>query len=177
MNIEPVGKEYIETKHDGKITSFYCKLCDCQFNDPNAKDMHTKGRRHRLAYKRKVDPSLRVDMKGHHENKLMKQQQQQRNRSREMVEGEGQSRPAVGTPMRLMEMTGINKPAVGVKPLMAGSDGAGMQKLMGATQFNQYGQNGAQNGTFVNRHETFDDKHIIAKHNLIYPSQEEVGYF
>lgn len=64
MSIEPIGKEYIETKQEGKILSFYCKLCECQFNDPNAKDMHTKGRRHRLAYKRKVDPSLRVDMKG-----------------------------------------------------------------------------------------------------------------
>lgn len=48
---EPIGKEYIETRFEGKIQSFYCKLCDCKFNDPNAKDMHTKGRRHRLAYK------------------------------------------------------------------------------------------------------------------------------
>ena len=31
--------------------SFNCKLCDCKFNDPNAKDMHMKGRRHRLQYK------------------------------------------------------------------------------------------------------------------------------
>lgn len=48
---EPIGREYIETRIEGKVTSFYCKLCDCKFNDPNAKDMHTKGRRHRLAYK------------------------------------------------------------------------------------------------------------------------------
>lgn len=51
-NNEPIGREYIETRIEGKILSFYCKLCDCQFNDPNAKDMHTKGRRHRLAYKK-----------------------------------------------------------------------------------------------------------------------------
>jgi hypothetical protein len=50
-NCEPVGKEYIETRVNGKIVSFYCKLCDCQFNDPNAKEMHTKGKRHRLSYK------------------------------------------------------------------------------------------------------------------------------
>jgi zinc finger RNA-binding protein len=50
-NLEPIGKEYIEARVEGKILSFYCKLCDCSFNDPNAKDMHTKGRRHRLAYK------------------------------------------------------------------------------------------------------------------------------
>lgn len=30
---------------------FHCKLCECSFNDPNAKDMHLKGRRHRLQYK------------------------------------------------------------------------------------------------------------------------------
>ena len=44
VNIEPIGKEYIESKLEGKILSFYCKLCECQFNDPNAKDMHTKGK-------------------------------------------------------------------------------------------------------------------------------------
>lgn len=68
MNIEPIGREYIETRLEGKILSFYCKLCECQFNDPNAKDMHTKGRRHRLAYKKKVDPNLRVDMKSSSSN-------------------------------------------------------------------------------------------------------------
>lgn len=36
---------------DGKVIRFHCKLCECSFNDPNAKDMHLKGRRHRLQYK------------------------------------------------------------------------------------------------------------------------------
>lgn len=64
-NIKPVGGEYIEEVKDeeGKILSFNCKLCDCKFNDPNAKEMHTKGRRHRLQYKRKVQPDLVVDFK------------------------------------------------------------------------------------------------------------------
>ena len=35
----------------GKVVSFNCKLCECKFNDPNAKEMHMKGRRHRLQYK------------------------------------------------------------------------------------------------------------------------------
>jgi zinc finger RNA-binding protein len=43
--------------------SYNCKLCDCQFTDPNAKEMHIKGRRHRLAYKKKVDPSIEVPEK------------------------------------------------------------------------------------------------------------------
>lgn len=49
--VEPIGKEYIEMQSEGKLVVFYCKLCDCKFNDPNAKNMHLKGRRHRLAYK------------------------------------------------------------------------------------------------------------------------------
>ena len=47
----------------GTAPSFYCKLCNCHFTDVMAKVMHTKGRRHRIQYKKKVDPTLRVDMK------------------------------------------------------------------------------------------------------------------
>lgn len=47
---------------DGKVIRFHCKLCECSFNDPNAKDMHLKGRRHRLQYK--------VEMKSIAEPKL-----------------------------------------------------------------------------------------------------------
>ena len=52
-DIVPVGEDYIEeVKNDaGKVISFNCKLCECRFNDPNAKEMHMKGRRHRLQYK------------------------------------------------------------------------------------------------------------------------------
>jgi hypothetical protein len=51
--IKFVGIEYIETSYDDKnvIKSYYCNLCDCKFNDSNAKDEHLNGKRHRLAYK------------------------------------------------------------------------------------------------------------------------------
>ncbi|XP_035662820.1 zinc finger RNA-binding protein-like isoform X4 [Branchiostoma floridae] len=63
--VQPVGEEYIEEikNADGKVIQFHCKLCECKFNDPNAKDMHMKGRRHRLQYKKKVDPELQVEVK------------------------------------------------------------------------------------------------------------------
>ncbi|BES94720.1 DZF [Nesidiocoris tenuis] len=63
--VTPVGQEYIEElrSDDGKLLSFNCKLCECKFNDPNAKDMHMKGRRHRLQFKKKVNPDLVVDVK------------------------------------------------------------------------------------------------------------------
>lgn len=53
MSIDIAGHEYIEeVRNDqGKTVSFNCKLCECKFNDPNAKEMHMKGRRHRLQYK------------------------------------------------------------------------------------------------------------------------------
>ncbi|XP_053693619.1 zinc finger RNA-binding protein isoform X1 [Sabethes cyaneus] len=64
-SVKPVGSEYIEEIMDdeGKLVSFNCKLCECKFNDPNAKEMHMKGRRHRLQYKKKVQPDLFVDVK------------------------------------------------------------------------------------------------------------------
>lgn len=169
VNIEPIGKEYIESKLEGKILSFYCKLCECQFNDPNAKDMHTKGRRHRLAYKKKVDPSLRVDMKGNTRDA------QKRDRN---VRSQDKSLDNRNT-QRLMGNGTLVKPADGqIKPLMGGDAnlnnaiGQGLQQLMG-TQFNQYGPK-QSGGIHYNRYESFDDKHIIAKHNTIYPSQDEI---
>lgn len=62
---QPVGQDYVDEikSEEGKVVSFHCKLCDCRFNDPNAKEMHLKGRRHRLQYKKKVDPNLIVDVK------------------------------------------------------------------------------------------------------------------
>ncbi|KAL9696497.1 hypothetical protein quinque_016076 [Culex quinquefasciatus] len=64
-SVKPVGSDYIEEIKDdeGKLVSFSCKLCECKFNDPNAKEMHMKGRRHRLQYKKKVQPDLFVDIK------------------------------------------------------------------------------------------------------------------
>ncbi|CAG9863794.1 unnamed protein product [Phyllotreta striolata] len=64
-DIQPVGQDYIEEikSDDGKVISFNCKICECRFNDPNAKEMHMKGRRHRLQYKKKVNPDLVVDVK------------------------------------------------------------------------------------------------------------------
>jgi len=47
------GQEYIEEakNESGVVVGFHCKLCECKFTDPNAKQMHMKGRRHRLQYK------------------------------------------------------------------------------------------------------------------------------
>jgi zinc finger RNA-binding protein len=51
--IQPIGEEYIETTYDNtnKPIFHHCKLCDCKFNDIKGKDMHLKGKRHRLSYR------------------------------------------------------------------------------------------------------------------------------
>ncbi|VDK47436.1 unnamed protein product [Cylicostephanus goldi] len=56
QNLKPVGEEFVEAQRDatGKLLQYLCKLCDCKFSDPNAKEIHLKGRRHRLQYKMKV---------------------------------------------------------------------------------------------------------------------------
>jgi len=52
-NSKLIGIEYIETSYDDTNIpkSYYCKLCDCKFNDSNGRDAHLKGKRHRLSYK------------------------------------------------------------------------------------------------------------------------------
>ena len=51
---EPVGLELvIRVNKDpaSPLSSFKCTLCNCFFNDDNAKMMHCKGRRHRTNFK------------------------------------------------------------------------------------------------------------------------------
>ncbi|VEL14377.1 unnamed protein product, partial [Protopolystoma xenopodis] len=46
----------------GKLLHFRCQLCICPFNDENAKEQHLRGRRHRLAYQKMIDPNFAVDV-------------------------------------------------------------------------------------------------------------------
>ncbi|XP_026311395.1 zinc finger RNA-binding protein 2 [Piliocolobus tephrosceles] len=50
---QPLGPEYVEEvcNEEGRVVRFQCKLCECSFNDLNAKDLHVRGRRHRLQYR------------------------------------------------------------------------------------------------------------------------------
>lgn len=70
----PIGESYVEEiKSDvGKVIGFKCTLCDCRFNDHVAKMAHIKGRRHRMSYKKKVDRTIHVDMKGSKNSKRNK---------------------------------------------------------------------------------------------------------
>ena len=65
------------------MVSFNCKLCECRFNDPNAKEMHMKGRRHRLQYKKKVNPELVVEVKPSLRQRKLQEEKLRRQQMRE----------------------------------------------------------------------------------------------
>lgn len=193
-NVEPVGREYIETRVEGKILSFFCKLCDCQFNDPNAKDMHMKGRRHRLAYKKKVDPSLRVDLKGPLKTKLNMRE------SRQLIRQPGDKPGFVkGANFGLMNKSLAPVASGGIKPLM-GQDSTpppqpqqALNQLMTNFKYDfiyfikslfklnkkcllKSGRmNMRAENTFFRHTESFDDRHMMARSAQIQQSQEELA--
>lgn len=180
-DIQPVGQEYIEENksEDGKIISFNCKLCECRFNDPNAKDMHMKGRRHRFAYKKKVNPDLVVDMKPSLkqrkmlEEKLRRQQMRDEYlRRREEISQLGPMGPIMDEEMMYWEerrryeeeceyyewyrrygrgpgAPPIPRPFQGPPPIMMFP---GPQR----------------------RPDSSDDKHVLAHHTTIYPKEQEL---
>lgn len=171
-DIQPVGHDYVEEvrNDDGKVIRFHCKLCECSFNDPNAKDMHLKGRRHRLQYKKKVNPDLPVEIKPSNrarkllEVKLRKQKQksvlkrQQEDEQRWHMEMSRRYEEDMywrrmeeeqvywAEPRRRMAPPPLmGRPSIPVPPLLP-----------------------------VRRPDSPDDRHIMAKHSAIYPVEEEL---
>lgn len=171
-DVKPVGNEYIEEIKDdeGKMIKFNCKLCECGFNDPNAKEMHMKGRRHRLQYKRKVQPDLVVDFKPTPRQRRIAEAKAQRaamqaeywNRSRNLAEDTDDD-PMYWDERRRFESEmeynmGWNRGYPGPRgPHMRGPP----------PPF--YG--GAMPGRRI---ESYDDRHVVAKHAEIYPKEEEL---
>ncbi|XP_060523725.1 zinc finger RNA-binding protein isoform X2 [Cylas formicarius] len=166
-DIQPVGQDYIEEikSEDGKVISFNCKLCECRFNDPNAKEMHMKGRRHRLQYKKKVNPDLIVDVKPSLRQRKIQEEKMRRAAMREefwarrhfnMDEEESMYWEDRRRYEEYMEMMGR-----GNMPFPRGRPFPG-----GAPPFFQGGP--------VRRAESSDDRHVMAKHSEIYPKEEEL---
>lgn len=174
-DIKPVGLEYIEEIKDdeGKTLSFNCKLCECKFNDPNAKEMHMKGRRHRLQYKKKVQPDLVVDFKPNPRQRRIAEAKAQRavlqaeywNRQRNMAGEDGDDDPMYWDERRRFEdefdyMGWARGGAVG------GFGGPRGPHMRGPPPF--FGMMPGR------RPESSDDRHVVAKHAEIYPKEEEL---
>lgn len=171
-DIQPVGHDYVEEvrNSDGKVIRFHCKLCECSFNDPNAKDMHLKGRRHRLQYKKKVNPELPVEIKPSNrarklqESKMKKQKQKavlKRQRDDEQRWHMEMRRYEEDMYWRRMEEEqmywGEQRRRMVPPPLMS-RPGMPVPPLL----------------TCVRRPDSPDDRHIMAKHSTIYPVEEEL---
>lgn len=175
-DVKPVGEEYIEEMKDtdGKTVTFNCKLCDCKFNDPNAKEMHTKGRRHRLQYKKKVQPDLVVDVKPTLRQRKLAEREKQRQAMQEefwnrrrMTESEMDDDERMFWEERRRfeeEMGGNNGGPSNWNPSfpMRG------RPMMGYPPMNMF------NPMNNRRVETLDDRHVIARHAEIYPKEEEL---
>ncbi|XP_062250889.1 zinc finger RNA-binding protein isoform X1 [Platichthys flesus] len=171
-DIQPVGHDYVEEvrNDEGKVIRFHCKLCECSFNDPNAKDMHLKGRRHRLQYKKKVNPELPVEIKPSNrarklqESKLKKQKQKavlKRQRDDEQRWHMEMRRYEEDMYWRRMEEEqmywGEQRRRMAPPPLMS-RPGMPVPPLL----------------TCVRRPDSPDDRHIMAKHSTIYPVEDEL---
>lgn len=175
-DVKPVGNEYIEEirGEDGKMIKFNCKLCECGFNDPNAKEMHMKGRRHRLQYKRKVQPDLVVDIKPTPRQKRIAEAKAQRVASQQdfwarrnddtnddpMYWNEGRRFEheydmPYNTPWnhRPPFPPHVSRPGPFVRAPMPPFFGMGPPR---------------------GRPESFDDRHVIARHAEIYPKEDEL---
>ncbi|KAH8270317.1 hypothetical protein KR018_007723 [Drosophila ironensis] len=173
-NIKPVGGEYIEEVKDdeGKILSFNCKLCDCKFNDPNAKEMHMKGRRHRLQYKRKVQPDLVVDFKPTPRQRRLAEARAQRALMSSHRGGDEHDGGVGGGGYWEEQRNRQYNEEYDYNNWMSRSFG-------GAQRFGRMGNGppphfGMMPGGNVRRPESTDDRHAIARHAEIYPKEEEL---
>ncbi|XP_006241095.1 zinc finger RNA-binding protein 2 isoform X1 [Rattus norvegicus] len=168
---EPVGTEYVEQvcSEEGKVIRFRCKLCECSFNDRNARDMHLTGRRHRLQYRKKVDPTLPVATRpsGPMQRVLAKRLQRQRQQTQarledaqrwnsELRQQEEHSRQPEEPPQPQVEE---QLPGSPTWALPAPTTRPGM-----ASPRRQSGR----------RPESSDDRHVMYKHASIYPTEEEL---
>ncbi|KAG7253486.1 hypothetical protein CRUP_027571, partial [Coryphaenoides rupestris] len=167
---------------DGKVIRFHCKLCECSFNDPNAKDMHLKGRRHRLQYKKKVNPELPVEIKPSNRARKLQEGQAAQAEAEGRAEETARRRAAMAlgdectthhhvvlsSPRRYEEdmywrrveedrCTGESRGG-GCPPAPDERPGMPVPPLLPC----------------VRRPDSPDDRHIMAKHSTIYPVEEEL---
>uniref|UniRef100_A0A8C7C853 Zinc finger RNA-binding protein n=1 Tax=Oncorhynchus kisutch TaxID=8019 RepID=A0A8C7C853_ONCKI len=186
-DVQPVGHDYVEEvrNDEGKVIRFHCKLCECSFNDPNAKEMHLKGRRHRLQYKKKVNPELQVEVKPSirarkiQEEKMRKQiQKEEYWRRREEEERWRMEMRRYEEEMywRRMEEQhhwddrrgGPRMPGDG--PYLQGTPGP--PGLLGVRPGMPIPQ--PQGPVPPRRPDSSDDRYVMTKHATIYPSEDEL---
>ncbi|XP_051278114.1 zinc finger RNA-binding protein isoform X1 [Dicentrarchus labrax] len=180
-DVQPVGHDYVEEvrNDEGKVIRFHCKLCECSFNDPNAKEMHLKGRRHRLQYKKKVNPDLQVEVKPSirarkiQEEKMRKQMQKEEYwRRREEEERWRMEMRRYEEDMYWRRMEEEQHHWDERRRLPDGGYPQGPPGLLGVRP----GMPGLQPQGPVppRRPDSSDDRYVMTKHAAIYPSEDEL---
>lgn len=155
--------------NEGKVIRFHCSLCECSFNDPNARDMHVRGRRHRLEYKKKVNPDLPISIKLSNrawkllEERKRKQKQQVRKQLEELRRWHTEmrcynlcKRRPEEKPQAQDESLGHSPPNQHLSPLVSRP---GVPTTMSLP---------------TRRPESSDDRHVLCKHATIYPTEKEL---
>ncbi|CAG12561.1 unnamed protein product, partial [Tetraodon nigroviridis] len=180
-DVQPVGHDYVEEvrNDEGKVIRFHCKLCECSFNDPNAKEMHLKGRRHRLQYKKKVNPDLQVEVKPSirarkiQEEKMRKQMQKEEYwRRREEEERWRMEMRRYEEDMYWRRVEEEQHHWDERRRLPDGAYPQGPPGLLGVRP----GLPGLQPQGPVppRRPDSSDDRYVMTKHAAIYPSEDEL---
>ncbi|KAM5230340.1 zinc finger RNA-binding protein 2 isoform 2-T2 [Hipposideros larvatus] len=171
---EPVGPGYVEEvcNDEGKVIRFHCKLCECSFNDHNARDLHVRGRRHRLQYKKKVNPDLPITIKPSNrvrkllEEKKRQQKQLTRKRLEELRRWHADMRRSDLCKRRLEEKLQAQDDHQACSP----TD----QHLPALTPLMSRPGVPAATPWPSRRPESSDDRHVMCKHAAIYPAEEEL---
>ncbi|KAM6167736.1 zinc finger RNA-binding protein 2 [Erethizon dorsatum] len=168
---EPVGPEFVEEvcSDQGKVIRYRCKLCECNFNDRNARDLHLRGRRHRLQYRRKVDPHLPLvagsgqlqrlqdEQARKHRQLMQRQLEETRQRWRaELRHHEAHCRDQKKEPQPQVEEQPLLSPAWALPSPV---------DRLGTTTARVQAKR---------RLETSDDRHVMCKHAAIYPTEAEL---
>ncbi|XP_065912884.1 zinc finger RNA-binding protein-like isoform X2 [Dysidea avara] len=153
-DVEPVGLQLVVAVFkDAKYphAKFKCEMCDCYFNDEFAKVLHCKGRRHRLNYKKTYQPDLKVEptkqMKQQMEKKRKKEQERRKSFKAERMQQE------------------MGHPSPGFYPTGPGfyKRGGGFHNPMMAPR-RRFRKGGSPQ----------DDKLVLNKHSMVYPTDEEL---
>ncbi|XP_059479659.1 zinc finger RNA-binding protein isoform X3 [Neocloeon triangulifer] len=169
--IQPVGQDYIEEirNDEGKVVSFNCKLCECRFNDPNAKEMHMKGRRHRLQYKKKVNPDLIVDIKPSLRQRKLQEEKMRRQHLRdEYFRRRDEERLLVEEEERMFWEERRRYEEEMEWFWRHGRDHRGPPMRP------PFGPGGPPPHMMMRRPDSSDDRHMSAKHQEIYPTEDEL---
>ncbi|XP_066108772.1 zinc finger RNA-binding protein 2 [Saccopteryx bilineata] len=174
-NVDPTGfSMHTPSKRpvcndEGKVIWFRCKLCECSFNDLNARDMHVRGRRHQLQYRKKVNPHLPVSIKLSNRawKLLVERKRKQKQQTRKQLE-------VLRFWHTAMKHYDLHKKQREQEP-------QGQDEHPGHSPPDQHpppfkSRPGAPEGIPLptQRPESSDDRHVLCKHATIYPTEEEL---